>query len=254
MKDNKTVLAILAHPDDIEFLCAGALIQLARRGYRIHMAHVAAGDCGTVEYSADEISRIRFAEAGRAAALIGATHHCVGARDALIMYDEPTLRATVELVRRVNPFLVITNSPECYMIDHEHSAKLVQTATFIAGAPNFQTLVTPPAKPTHGVPYLYYADAVEGKDRYGRPVKAGFYVDVTREVKMKERMLKCHASQRNWLLKHHGVDEYLNNVRHWNGVSGKLCGVPYAEGYRQHLGHSYPQDNILGKLLGGIPG
>ena len=252
MKDNKTVLAIMAHPDDIEFLCAGALIRLAKLGYRIHMAHVAAGDCGTLEYNSDDISRIRFAEAERAAAVIGATHHCVGARDALIMYDEPTLRATVELVRRVNPFLVITHSPECYMIDHEHSAKLAQTATFIAGAPNFQTLMTPPAKPTKDVPYLYYADAVENKDRYGRLVAPDFYVDITREVKTKERMVKCHASQRHWLLKHHKVDEYTNNVRRWNGPSGQRCGVAYAEGYRQHLGHSYPQDNKLGELLGAI--
>jgi LmbE family N-acetylglucosaminyl deacetylase len=253
MKDNKTVLAVMAHPDDIEFLCAGALARLARLGYRVHMANVAAGDCGTVEYNSDDISRLRFAEARRAAAVIGATHHCLGARDALIMYDEPTLRAAVELVRRVNPFLVITHSPECYMIDHETSAKLAQTATFIAGAPNFQTLLTPPARPTKEVPYLYYADAVEGKDRYGRRVEASFYVDITREIKTKERMLKCHASQRNWLMKHHKVDEYIANMRRWNAASGERCGVAFAEGYRQHLGHSYPHDNKLGELLGAIP-
>ncbi len=243
----------MAHPDDIEFLCAGALARLSKLGYRIHMANVAAGDCGTVEYGSDDISRLRFVEARRAAAVIGATHYCVGARDALIMYDEPTLRATVELVRRVNPFLVITHSPECYMIDHETSAKLAQTATFIAGAPNFQTLLTPPAKPMKEVPYLYYADAVEGKDRFGKPVLADFYIDVSAQMKTKERMLKCHASQRNWLIAHHGMDEYTATMTRWNAANGARCGVKYAEGFRQHLGHSYPQNNKLGELLGAIP-
>ncbi|MBE3123661.1 MAG: PIG-L family deacetylase [Planctomycetes bacterium] len=253
MKDNRTVLAVMAHPDDIEFLCGGALGRLKKLGYTIHMANVSAGDCGSMEHGPDEIARIRFAEAREAGEVISATHHCVGARDALIMYDEPTLRAVVELVRRVNPFLVITNSPVCYMVDHEIVAKLAQTATFIAGAPNFQTLLTPPARPTQDVPYLYYADAVEGKDRFGQHVPASFYVDITREIKTKERMLKCHASQRDWLLKHHKVDEYIANMRRWNAASGQRCGVAFAEGFRQHLGHSYPQDNKLGDLLGAIP-
>jgi LmbE family N-acetylglucosaminyl deacetylase len=253
MKDNKTVLAVMAHPDDIEFLCGGTLALLAKKGYRIHMANVAAGDCGTAEYSADDISRIRFAEARRAAAVIGATHHCCGARDALIMYDEPTLRAVVELIRRVDPFLVITNSPVCYMVDHEIASQLARAATFIAGAPNFQTLITPPARPSGGVPYLYYADAVDMKDHFGRHIQASFYMDITGVMKTKERMVKCHASQRNWLRKHHNVDEYVLNMRRWATANGQRCGVKFAEGFRQHLGHAYPQDNKLGEILSVIP-
>ena len=52
------------------------------------------------------------------------------------------------------------------------------------------------------------------------------------------------------LAKHHGVDNYITSMADWAAFQGKLAGVKYAEGFRQHLGHSYPQDNLLGKLLG----
>ena len=58
-------------------------------------------------------------------------------------------------------------------------------------------------------------------------------------------------SRRDWLLKHHGMDQYLLAMRKGPGSErGQSVGVAFAEGFRQHLGHSYPQDNALGKLLG----
>ena len=65
-------------------------------------------------------------------------------------------------------------------------------------------------------------------------------------------MLCRHASQREWLLKHHGMDEYVNAMRAWAAARGRQCGVPFAEGFRQHLGHGYPQNNLLGDLLGSL--
>src|SRR5438067_843198 len=69
-------------------------------------------------------------------------------------------------------------------------------------------------------------------------------------IETKAEMLACHASQRNWLLKHHGMDQYLQTMRDWSGRRGRPHGVAFAEGFRQHLGHSYPQDNMLGQVLG----
>ena len=63
-------------------------------------------------------------------------------------------------------------------------------------------------------------------------------------------MLACHESQRAWLRKHHGVDNLVGSMREWAAAQGRAAGVPFAEGFRQHLGHSYPQDNVLGTLLG----
>jgi hypothetical protein len=50
------------------------------------------------------------------------------------------------------------------------------------------------------------------------------------------------------------VDDYLRAMRDWSAAQGERAGVRFAEGFRQHLGHSYPQDNLVGKLLDAIPG
>ena len=101
-----------------------------------------------------------------------------------------------------------------------------------------------------GIPHLYYCDAIEGKDALGRVIEPGFCIDISGVIDTKTEMLARHASQRAWLLKHHGMDQYLEAMRQWGTERGKSCGVAFAEGFRQHLGHSYPQDNLLGELLG----
>src|SRR5215471_8306134 len=86
--NNKTILAVLAHPDDAEFLCAGTLIRLKKEhGFDVHIASMTPGDCGAVEYGPQEISRLRRAEGAKAAALIGASYHCLEERDLLVMYS-----------------------------------------------------------------------------------------------------------------------------------------------------------------------
>ena len=100
------------------------------------------------------------------------------------------------------------------------------------------------------IPHLYYCDPIEGKDALGRPVEPAFRIDVSGVIEAKAAMLAAHASQRDWLLKHHGMDQYLQAMRDWGAVRGRQAGVAFAEGFRQHLGHSYPQDNLLAQILG----
>ena len=95
-------------------------------------------------------------------------------------------------------------------------------------------------------------DAIEGKDSLGREVCPDFGIDITQVMDTKRAMLSAHASQRQWLLKHHGMDEYLDAMQDWGAQQGRRYGVAYAEGFRQHRGHSYPQDNILAQLLGSL--
>ena len=66
----------------------------------------------------------------------------------------------------------------------------------------------------------------------------------------KRQMLACHASQRNWLLRQHGIDEYLAMQEKWGGAVGAEIGVAQAEAFRQYRGHPYPQDNLLLQLVG----
>jgi hypothetical protein len=95
-------------------------------------------------------------------------------------------------------------------------------------------------------------DPVEGKDNFGAEVKAGTIVDITSVMDTKEKMLCCHESQRNWLLKHHGIDNYVIAMKALGQKRGKEINCGFAEGFRQHLGHAYPQDNILKSELGDL--
>jgi LmbE family N-acetylglucosaminyl deacetylase len=249
LTSDKVVLSIGAHPDDAEFMCAGTLALLHDRGWQVHIATMAPGDCGTVQYTREEISRIRKGESARAAAMLDGHYHCLECGDIFIMYDRPTLLKTIELVRKVRPKIVFTLSPSDYMVDHEHASRLAQTACFCCGVVNVET---PGAEPFEPIPYLYYADPVEGKDKLGTPVKPGMIVDIGGAIDVKEKMLCCHESQRDWLLKHHGMDEYVLMMKAFGKKRGAEIGRKFGEGFRQHLGHAYPQDNILTKELGDL--
>ncbi|MBA3484801.1 MAG: PIG-L family deacetylase, partial [Pirellulales bacterium] len=77
LPNRRVALSLLAHPDDAEILCAGTLIRLADAGWEIHIATVAAGDCGTTIFTREEIAATRKQEGIAAAAKIGATYHCL---------------------------------------------------------------------------------------------------------------------------------------------------------------------------------
>lgn len=247
----KVVLSVLAHPDDAEFLCAGTLLRLAREhGWEVHIAAMTAGDCGSTVLPPEEISKVRRTEGAQAAALVGGTFHCLEFRDLLITYNESGIERVTRLFRSVRPDLVLTHSPSDYHLDHEMTSLLARAAAFAAPIPNFLS-TRGQAPPLERIPYLYYCDPVEGKDPLGRAVEPDWCIDISHVIEDKAAMLACHASQREWLLKHHGMDQYLEAMRQLGRERGRRIGVAYAEGFRQHRGHSYPQDNYLGELLGG---
>jgi LmbE family N-acetylglucosaminyl deacetylase len=243
------ILAIHAHPDDIEFQCAGTLALLAAAGHEIVVVTMTPGDCGSQELGPEEIAAVRREEARRSAALIGAAYECLEFRDLSIVIDNDAKRRVTEAVRRHRPQLVITAPPVDYMDDHEATSRLVRDACFNASCPNYSTRAWDPAPPAAKVPHLYYVDPLEGVDHFGRPVKPQFYVEISDVFQTKQQMLACHASQREWLRAQHGVDEYLESQRRWSAQRGQEIGAPYAEAFCQHKGHPYPGDNLLSELL-----
>ena len=242
----KSVLGIFSHPDDAEMVCAGTLSLFRKAGWKVHIATMAPGDKGTAEFSRIKISRIRKAEAAKAAEIIGATYHCLELEDVYILYDRESINRATAIIRSIRPTIVFTASPNDYMVDHELTSMIVQTACFSSGIKNMEVDV-PPYEP---VPYLYYCDPMEGKDIFGKPVIPSMYVDISGEIKIKEEMLARHESQRNWLLTHHKMDEYILAMKRFALDRGMKAGVEYAEGFRQHLGHGFPQNNILLQELG----
>ena len=247
----QVALSVLAHPDDAEFLCAGSLIRLKREhGWEVHIASMTPGDCGSSLHSAEEISRIRRDEGANAAQIMGAAYHCLEERDLKICYNEEALGKVVRLLREVRSDIVLTHSPADYMLDHEMTSTITRAACFAAPVPNFNP--DPKVGPCEAIAHLYYCDAIEGKDLFGSEVRPQFCIDISSVIDLKADMLAAHSSQREWLRKQHGMDQYIHAMKGWGQNRGQACGVAYAEGFRQHLGHSYPQDNLLGKLLGTV--
>ena len=242
----QVALTFLAHPDDAEILCAGTLIRLREAGWEIHIATATPGDCGTMERNRWDIASIRTQEAAAAARLLGATYHCIDERDAMVVYDKAAIQKAADLFRRVAPSLVITHAPRDYMMDHEESSKLARAASFIYGAPNISQF---PRHAESHVPYLYYCDPIGGVDPMGNPVTPTTIIDIYEKIEQKGRMLACHASQREWLRAHHGMDEYIEAMKRLGTERGKVKNVAYAEGFVQHRGHPYPHDDVLANLF-----
>jgi N-acetylglucosamine malate deacetylase 1 len=243
------VLALHAHPDDIELQCAGTLLLLKRAGCEITVATMTGGDKGSAELGPDEISAIRRGEAARSAALLGAEYLCLGFRDLEICFDNESRRVVIETVRKTRPDLVLTAPPVDYMADHEETGRLVRDACFTAAVPNYKTRQWDPAPATDHIPHLYYVDPIGGIGYYGESIEPQFIVDVSEVFDRKLEMLACHASQREWLRRQHGIDEYLDSCRRFSAERGRTIGVAQGEGFRQHLGHPYPGDNLLLRLL-----
>jgi len=243
---NRIVLAFMAHPDDAELLCAGTLVRLAEAGFAVHIATLTPGDCGSATEDAWTISATRTAEARRAAAMIGATYHCLDERDAYVVYDKPSIRKSIELFRRVGPSLVLTHAAKDYMLDHEVTSLLARAASFAFAIPN---AASGPVPEGARVPYLYYTDPLEGLDPLGNLVKPTTWVDISAQLEKKTEMLAAHASQRDWLRAHHGTDEYLDAMRRHAARRGAEVGTAAAEAFVQHRGHGYPCDDLLGRLF-----
>lgn len=249
-----TVLAIMAHPDDIEFTCAGTLILLKRAGWNVHMATMTAGDLGSMTLSREEIARVRRREAAASAALLGATYTCLGFDDLTIVYSEHSKRRVSALIRQVRPDLVVTHSPVDYMADHEETPRIVREAAFASTVPNWETLLDgQKMTPCEKLPVILYADPIENIDLWGQRVRARQVVDITDVIELKEQMLAAHESQRSWLRAQHGEDEYLHSMRRWAVDRARdflRKSVRYAEGFNQHLGHSFPKTDVLTEALG----
>ena len=249
MTKRPRILAIHAHPDDVEFQCAGTLARLKQRDCEIIIATMSPGDCGSAELGPVEIAAVRREEARKAADLLGAEYLCLEFRDMQIIVDNDGRQRVTEAIRQTRPDIVLTAPPVDYMSDHEMTSRLVRDACFTASIPNYDSRRPNPAPATARIPHLYYVDALEGMDWYGQPIPPEFIVDISETFALKRDMLACHASQRGWLLKQHGIDEYLDSCTRWSSTRGKQIGKAYGEAFTQHKGHPYPHDNLLLRLL-----
>jgi N-acetylglucosamine malate deacetylase 1 len=217
------VLAVGAHPDDLEISVGGTLAKYVSLGHEVIMCYMAKGNLGHTVIPPDELAGIRQEEATKAAAVIGAKAMFLEYNDLEITHDVPTQRRLAEIVRQTRPDVALTHSPDDYLIDHVRTSHLVFDATFISGVPHVKT--ESPAHP--GVTPIYHMDTEAG---------IGFmpteWVDVSDFLKLKLEMMSQHKSQLQWLKEHDNVDmlDFIEVVAKYRGFQ---AGVKYAEAFRR---------------------
>ncbi|MEP7291243.1 MAG: PIG-L family deacetylase, partial [Chloroflexota bacterium] len=130
MPENKplTAFAIVAHPDDVEFMMAGTLLLLKDAGADIHLWNLCNGCHGSMVYGYDEIKRMRWEEAQAAAREAGATIYPPFADDLALFYDAPSIARVAAVIRRVKPDIILTQPPQDYMEDHMNACRITVTA------------------------------------------------------------------------------------------------------------------------------
>lgn len=224
----KSAMAIVAHPDDIEFSCAGLMARWARAGTRISYVLCTSGDVGidTPGMTREQASIIREAEQQEAAKVTGA--------EEVIFLREPDglLQPTLELrkrlvreIRRFRPEVVVTGDPTIVWAgsdyinhpDHRAAAMAALDATF----------------PAAGQPNLFEDIALEGF-RAHKPRKvyvstwgedADLYVNIEETIDVKIAALRAHKSQmKKW--------DPEPSIREWSSERGRGKEMAYAEGYR----------------------
>jgi LmbE family N-acetylglucosaminyl deacetylase len=249
-----TAFAICAHPDDIEFMMAGTLLHLGAAGFDLHYMTMADGACGSMTMDGPTTARVRGAEACAAAAVAGATYHPPLCADLEIVYSVDLLRRLASIVRSVAPAIILTHPPLDYMEDHMNTCRLVLTAAFARGMPNFAVL--PHVAPTNQPVAIYHALPYGLHNPMGHPAKCDFYVDISAQMERKREMLACHRSQKEWLDASQGIDSYLTHMEALSSAMGQRSErFVYAEGWSRHLPLGYsdptfdPLRDTLDKLI-----
>ncbi|MDA3925734.1 MAG: PIG-L family deacetylase [Kiritimatiellae bacterium] len=248
------VLAMAAHPDDIEFMMSGTLLLLKQAGADIHICNLANGCYGSEVMSKEETARVRAGEAQASAELAGATLHPSFFDDLGIFYDAPSLAKVTAVVRSVQPDIILTLPMHDYMEDHCLASRLTCSAAFNRGCPCY---VSDPPVPSYSKPVaIYHALPHSMMDMERKPAAPDFVVDVATVMEMKEAMLSKHVSQKEWLDSTQGMSSYINNmINSAQDVGSRFSSFNYAEGWVRHNHTGYcgsdfdPVRELLGDLI-----
>lgn len=223
------ILAIGAHPDDVELLCAGTLALYTKKGYEVFICHICDGNKGSAVHTSEEIAKIRRKEAQDSANVIGAKSLWGGIADGEVVLDLNSRVKVVDVIRQANPDIIITHFPNDYHSDHINVSRLVFEATYLANLKLLKTSYPPSDK----LPYLYYMDTLAGINFVPQE-----YVDITHTIEIKIEMMMKMKSQLGWLKDMHNceAEDFIRSVAKFRGFQ---AGVLYAEAFVQQ--QMYPQ-------------
>jgi len=178
------VLAIGAHPDDIELSCGGTIAKLVRQGHSVALADVTQGELGT-----RGTKEIRVREAGAAARILGVTtRRNLQIPDGGIAITRQNIAKVVTLIRELQPSLLIIPHGVERHPDHVHTHQLCREAWFYAGLEKLPTKLRgekqSPHRPHHFFEFMQWHE-----------FEPAFIVDISDTFETKMESIRAHTSQ-----------------------------------------------------------
>lgn len=219
------ILAIAAHPDDVELSCAGTLIKHVQAGDKVGILDLTEGELGTRGTVA-----LRYAEAAAAARVIGAVvRDNVQMADGFFRNDEAHQKKLIAYIRHYQPEIVIANALEDRHPDHGRGGRLIADACFLAGLRKIETEWEGVAQEAWRPKRVYHMI----QDRNLEP---DFIVDITDAFEQKMESIKCYTSQfhnpeSDEPLTYISTGGFLETVTARDMMNGKKIGTKYGEGF-----------------------
>jgi bacillithiol biosynthesis deacetylase BshB1 len=213
------ILAIAAHPDDVELLCGGTLLKAARQGRKTAVVDLTAGEMGT---RGDAKSRAKEAdEAGKILKL--SARACLGMPDSGLVNTPATREQVARAIRKHRPRVVIAPALQGRHPDHRVAAELIRDACFVAGLAKVA-----PDVPKHRP--LKVIHSITFRQDFEKPT---FVVDVTAEFEDKLAAIRCFDTQFAGNTQAGEVypngEPLLDAIRHYSAYYGSLIRTKYGE-------------------------
>jgi len=218
----KRALVVVAHPDDIDFGCAGTVAQWTAAGVEVSYCLVSDGNAGGYDRSVSrtDMATLRQAEQTEAAKRVGVTDlHFLGHQDGAIYVTHELRRDISRVIRLTRPDVVVTQSPD-RNLDHIYTSH----PDHMAAGEATMCAVYPDARNPFAHPELLDE---EGLEPHAAPQVllmshpgADFYVDITTSIDDKIEALRCHESQTAHMTE---LDQMM---RTWASDNAKRAGMP----------------------------
>lgn len=219
------VLAIGAHPDDVELSCSGVLAKEVSKGKKVGILDLTQGELGT-----RGSGEIRLKEAAKAAKILGVhVRENLGFRDAFFINDEVHQFRIIEMIRKYRPSIVLCNAVEDRHIDHAKAAKLTSDACYLSGLPKIETFLD--GKPQEAWRPKQVFHYIQWKE-----LQPDFVVDITGFIEKKVASVLAYESQ-FYNEKSNEPSTPISNLNFLESVTyraknlGRIVGVDYAEGF-----------------------
>ena len=219
------ILAIGAHPDDVELGCGGTLAKLIKAGKTVAVVDLTKGELGT--RGTDET---RKAEAEESSRILGISHReNLGMRDGFFQNDEEHQMKVVKIIRKYRPEILFCNAVEDRHPDHAKGSKLVSDACFLAGLRKIETVAEGENQEVWRPKQVFHY--IQWKD-----IEPHFAVDISEE--MEKKMEACLAFKTQFYdpdsdepMTPIATKDFLESLRYRAQNLGRLSGVDYAEGF-----------------------